>query len=41
MGWQDGRPAEIAIIQDCSELWLGREERSYAFDSANSRDGAV
>ncbi len=41
MGWQDERPAEIAIIQDCSELWLGRGERSYAFDFAKDRDGAV
>lgn len=40
MGWQDGGPAEIAIIQDCSELGLGREERSYAFDSPDIRDGA-
>ena len=41
MGWQDARPAENAIIQECSELLLGREERSYAFDSAENRDGAL
>ncbi|GEM_PF-3659225 len=40
MRQQDKGPAKIAIIRDCSELLVGRGERSYAFDSVKNREGA-